>query len=65
MWKWLGDKPRCPPNLSTIYYKIEIWRYFDTKKVSRTLNVLEYGSTRYEKSELIKTIERHCGITLQ
>ena len=34
----------------------------DEKKIARTLNVLEFGSTRYGPTRLIKCIKAHCGI---
>ncbi len=37
-------------------------RGVDAKKIARTLNILEFGSTRYGPAKLVKSIKKHCGI---
>lgn len=35
---------------------------FEQKKISRALNVLEFGSPRYKPEKLIRVIKKHCGV---
>ena len=69
-WGWNRRwKPPFPylkrPTLSMAFDNKLISSYsigVDVKKIARTLNVLEYGSTRYGPARLIKCIKEHCGI---
>jgi len=63
LWSWTSYTER--PMLSYHFNRKDLrWRTspFEAKKVSRALNILQFGSARYKPEILIRVIKEHCGV---